>query len=229
MLRPLVFRCAQSTVSMGTHPGDTPSGSPGHMDAAGIAGIQQRIAQIEARFAMPATLAPVRTATAGKTADASFAGALETAITKTAATKHANHAKHTGRLSPPPELEQYGNGRIPEGALQTIGVGNHRLWAPAATAFKHMAADARAAGVDIGVTDSYRSYDQQVDVARRKGLYSQGGLAATPGTSNHGWGMSLDLDLNGRALSWMRDNAGRYGFVEDVPREPWHWTFHGTQ
>jgi hypothetical protein len=25
------------------------------------------------------------------------------------------------------------------------------------------------AGVDIGVTDSYRSYDAQVDVARRKG------------------------------------------------------------
>jgi LAS superfamily LD-carboxypeptidase LdcB len=203
------------------------------MDAAGIAGIQQRIAQIEARFAMPATLAPVRTATAGKTADApSFAGALEAAITKapkSAATTHTHHTHRTGRLSPPPELEQYGNGRIPAAALQPIGVGNHRLWAPAATAFTRIVADARAAGVDIGVTDSYRSYDQQVDLARRKGLYSQGGLAATPGTSNHGWGMSLDLDLNSRAQSWMRANAGRYGFVEDVPREPWHWTFHGAR
>jgi LAS superfamily LD-carboxypeptidase LdcB len=91
-----------------------------------------------------------------------------------------------------------------------------------------MRADARAAGVEIGVTDSYRSYDQQVDVARRKGLYSQGGLAAKPGTSDHGWGMSLDLDLDSRAQAWMRANAGRHGFVEDVPREPWHWTFEGA-
>jgi LAS superfamily LD-carboxypeptidase LdcB len=41
--------------------------------------------------------------------------------------------------------------------------------------------------------------------------------------------MSLDLDLDSRALSWMRANAGRYGFVEDVPREPWHWTFGGER
>jgi hypothetical protein len=128
------------------------------MDALGIAGIHQRIAQVEARFIMPASVAPMR-AVAGATA-----------------------------------------------------VGEKSF-----------------AGVDIGVTDSYRSYDAQVDVARRKGLYSQGGLAATPGTSDHGWGMSLDLDLDSRALSWMRANAGRYGFVEDVPREPWHWTFGGER
>jgi zinc D-Ala-D-Ala carboxypeptidase len=85
--------------------------------------------------------------------------------------------------------------------------------------------DAAAAGIEIGVTDSYRSYESQVDLARRKGLYSQGGLAATPGTSNHGWGLSVDLDLDATAQAWMRQNGARYGFVEDVPREPWHWTF----
>jgi hypothetical protein len=201
------------------------------MDTAGIAGIQQRIAQIEARFAMPAALAPrpvaAGNATTGNATGANFAGVLDTAMTKAPATTFS--VKRTGRLAPPPELKKYGNGRIPEAALQPIGVGSHRLWAPAAAAFTSMKADARAAGVDIGVTDSYRSYDQQVDLARRKGLYSQGGLAATPGTSNHGWGLSLDLDLNSRAQSWMRANADRYGFVEDVPREPWHWTFHGTR
>ena len=79
----------------------------------------------------------------------------------------------------------------------------------------------------IGVTDSYRSYDAQVDVANRKGLYSQGGLAAKPGTSDHGLGLALDLDLDTNALSWMRANAGRFGFVEDTPRESWHWKFDG--
>jgi LAS superfamily LD-carboxypeptidase LdcB len=91
-----------------------------------------------------------------------------------------------------------------------------------------MAADAGAAGVNLGVTDSYRSYDQQVDLARRKGLYSQGGLGATPGASAHGWGLAVDVDVNDQGQAWLRANAGRYGFVEAVPREPWHWEFHGA-
>lgn len=190
------------------------------MDPIGIAGIQQRIAQIESRFVMAAsTAAAVPRTAAGGPAENDFAGVLDTQMTKA-----ADAADATTRA----DLERFGNGRIPAGALQPIGVGNHRLWGPAAQAFTRMQADASAAGVDIGVTDSYRSYDQQVDVARRKGLYSQGGLAATPGTSDHGWGMSLDLDLDNRALAWMRANAGRYGFAEDVPREPWHWTFKSS-
>jgi LAS superfamily LD-carboxypeptidase LdcB len=81
--------------------------------------------------------------------------------------------------------------------------------------------------VHIGVTDSYRSYAAQVDVARRKGLYSQGGLAARPGTSKHGWGVAVDLDLNNQAQQWMRQNAHNYGFSANVPREPWHWQYVG--
>jgi D-alanyl-D-alanine carboxypeptidase len=59
----------------------------------------------------------------------------------------------------------------------------------------------------------------------RKGLYSQGGLAAKPGTSEHGWGMATDLDLNNKAQAWMRANGEKYGFVENTPREPWHWAY----
>jgi len=121
----------------------------------------------------------------------------------------------------------YENGRLPDEALTPIGVGTHRLAAPAASAFTKLSAAAEADGVTIGVTDSYRSYDAQVDVANRKGLYSQGGLAAKPGTSDHGLGLALDLDLDTKALSWMRANAGRFGFVEDTPRESWHWKFDG--
>jgi LAS superfamily LD-carboxypeptidase LdcB len=88
-----------------------------------------------------------------------------------------------------------------------------------------MIADAKKDGVKIGITDSYRSYSEQVDVARRKGLYSQGGLAAKPGTSEHGWGMAADLDLNTKAQAWMRTHGAEYGFVENTPREPWHWAY----
>ncbi len=113
----------------------------------------------------------------------------------------------------PVELARYGNGKIPRSALESIGHGSHRLWAPAATAFRDLHAAAARDGVSLGVTDSYRSYEQQVDVARRKGLYSQGGLAARPGTSDHGWGWSLDLDLDRRAQAWMRRHARDHGFV----------------
>jgi len=99
------------------------------------------------------------------------------------------------------------------------------MWAPAAQAYQQLRAAAARDGVTIKATDSYRPYEQQVDLAQRKGLYSQGGLAAKPGTSEHGWGLSLDLDLNTKALTWMRTHAKDYGFDENVPRESWHWTF----
>jgi LAS superfamily LD-carboxypeptidase LdcB len=107
-----------------------------------------------------------------------------------------------------------------------VGIGGHRLFAPAAQNFVKMRAAARAAGVNLTITDSYRSYPQQVDLARRKGLYSQGGLAATPGKSNHGWGLAIDANVNSAAtLRWLRNNAHRFGFYETVKREPWHWEF----
>ena len=116
------------------------------------------------------------------------------------------------------------NGQIPESALVPVG-GGERLRADAATGFLQLRAAAARDGVDLPVNDSYRSLAEQQDVARRKGLYSEGGLAARPGTSTHGLGLSVDLQLDGRALGWMRENAERHGFVEDVPREPWHWTY----
>jgi len=128
----------------------------------------------------------------------------------------------------PTELRRYGNGTVPASALAEISGTQHRLWQPAATSFEALRAAAKADGVDIGITDSYRTLDTQVDLVRRKGLYTEGGLAAAPGTSNHGWGMALDLRLDPAAQAWMRENAGTYGFVEDTPREPWHWGYHPT-
>ncbi|MPY94299.1 MAG: hypothetical protein GEV08_14925 [Acidimicrobiia bacterium] len=49
-----------------------------------------------------------------------------------------------------------------------------------------------------------------------------------PGTSTHGLGLSVDLELDGRAQAWMEANAGSSGFVRDVAGEPWHWTYQDT-
>ena len=69
---------------------------------------------------------------------------------------------------------------------RSVGGTDHRLWAPASVALESLLTAARRAGVQIGINDSYRSYAEQVDMVRRKELYSQGGFSAKPGTSDHG-------------------------------------------
>lgn len=132
-----------------------------------------------------------------------------------------------GAPAPAARVSGSGNGRLPDSALVSIGVGDHRLTPAAAEAFKRLFAAAQADGVTFGVSDSYRSYAAQVSVARRKGIYGRGGWAAVPGTSNHGWGVAVDLALSGPALSWMRRNARQFGYFETVPRESWHWEYRG--
>ena len=218
------------------------------MMPAGVAAAQARIAAIESRFVAPerapagpggdfdtllatarADVAPPLPASA-TTAAAGLAGtgvrglALD-AIGHAHADPGHVHSTEMGSAGAPPELAAYGNGRIPAEALSPIGQGQHRLWAPAASSFQRMAAAASLDGVAIRVTDSYRSYDEQASLAQRKGLYGKGGLAARPGTSNHGWGRSLDIDTAGGTAEWLRANAARFGFHEDVPGEPWHWTY----
>jgi len=190
----------------------------------GIEGVNNRIADIQSRIIalqtqQATTAGQVKPGEPSSTTAASFASELRKAIGPAPAAYTLNSR------GIPTELAAYGNGKIPDGALQQVGDTGHRLWAPAAERLTTMMADAEAQGVTIGITDSYRSYPEQVDVARRKGLYSQGGLAAKPGTSEHGWGMATDLDLNAKALTWMRANGERYGFHENVPRESWHWAF----
>ena len=150
---------------------------------------------------------------------ASIAGALPRALGG-AATQTPNGGGQTGE-----------NGRLPDSELRPIGFGRHRLRTEAAEAYMQMVQAAAADGVTWTVTDSYRTYDQQVQLVREKGLYSQGGLAAVPGRSNHGWGLAVDLgggvNREGTPQNrWLQENAGRFGF-STIPREPWHWEFRG--
>jgi len=209
-----------------------------------ITSITSRISQIETQLAAVrsgAVRASAGTATATATAPAtsgSFASTYAEALSSISPSMGLSSSTlglsgstvNTGaaRLNSdgvPIELTKYGNGKIPAEALHPVGTTGHKLWSPAADSLTALMADAKRAGVNIGITDSYRSYAEQVDLAKRKGLYSQGGLAAKPGTSDHGWGLAVDLDLNPRAQEWMRANAAKFGFVEDTPREPWHWAF----
>jgi hypothetical protein len=130
----------------------------------------------------------------------------------------------------------YANGRIPRSALCSLwGASWHVLRADAAGAFNRMSkAYAAHFGRPICVTDSYRSYEMQVDVHRRKP-----GITAIPGTSNHGWGTAVDLcdgvnSFSSDTHAWMRRNAPSYGWFHPgwaepggSRPEPWHWEYGG--
>ncbi len=194
----------------------------------GIENVNSRIANIQSRMIALQTQQAGRDVQAQPTKAASGAGGdsfenyLQDAV---AASPTAGKSYTLNAKGIPTDLAAYGNGKIPANALEKVGTTRHKLWAPAAESLNQMIGDAKKEGVDIGITDSYRPYEEQVDLARRKGLYSQGGLAAKPGTSEHGWGMATDLDLNSKALGWMRQNAEKYGFVNNVARENWHWAY----
>ncbi len=124
------------------------------------------------------------------------------------------------------------NGRIPGEALCPVGRG-HALRCDAAAGYAAMSRAFEAEfGTPLCITDSYRSLGAQVDAFRRKP-----GLAAAPGTSNHGWALAVDLcggvNVAGtRPWRWMTEHAGAFGFVNpDWARpggekpEPWHWEF----
>jgi hypothetical protein len=126
------------------------------------------------------------------------------------------------------------NGRIPAVALCPIAAApGHLLRCDAAAAFEALAgAYSQRFGSRISVTDSYRDYPTQVVLKRRKGR-----MAATPGTSNHGWGLAVDLGGGINSFGtvqheWMRANAPRFGWIHpswarstgSLP-EPWHWEY----
>jgi zinc D-Ala-D-Ala carboxypeptidase len=210
----------------------------------GVAAVTERIHAIEQRFGRhPDVAAPAAVGAPGPEVGQSFdpfGAAYERALAgvstagRLTETNRAPAATGStggyGAMPVPPALAPYGNGRIPADVLTPIAQSGHRLYAPAAAAWDRVVAAAAQDGISLRITDSYRSYEQQVDLAARKGLYRDGGLAAVPGTSNHGWGLAVDADVTDPAtLEWLRRNGPRFGYVETVPREPWHWEFRPHQ
>jgi hypothetical protein len=125
------------------------------------------------------------------------------------------------------------NGQIPTETLCALGVYRHALRCDAAASYGEMSTAYQAAfDTPLCITDSYRSLGAQVAA-----FYLKPGLAAVPGTSNHGWALAVDLcggvNIAGSPQwTWMTANAGRFGFVQpdwaapggEKP-EAWHWEF----
>jgi murein DD-endopeptidase MepM/ murein hydrolase activator NlpD len=140
-------------------------------------------------------------------------------------------------LMPSTSMARWGgfsNGTIPATALCALETGGEQfLRCDAAVAFRLLdsAFNARF-GRRLSVSDSYRSLSEQ------QALFAvKPGLAAVPGTSNHGWGLAVDLaggvERFGTAEhQWMAANAPRFGWQHPQwarqggsRPEPWHFEF----
>jgi hypothetical protein len=84
---------------------------------------------------------------------------------------------------------------------------------------------ARSAGVTIKLNSAFRT------MAKQRALYRDyligfGNKAARPGRSNHQAGLAIDVNYrDAGVVSWLRQNASRFGFRETVSGEPWHWEY----
>ncbi|WP_189669621.1 M15 family metallopeptidase [Promicromonospora soli] len=128
----------------------------------------------------------------------------------------------------------YANGRIPADVLCPLEFApGHLLRCDAAERLTALSARfEREFGYPIPLTDSYRSYEMQIAVRDTKPH-----LAAIPGTSNHGWGLAIDLDdpiAGGSSpeYMWLRLHAPDYGWdnpswaqLGGAKPEPWHFEF----
>lgn len=133
-----------------------------------------------------------------------------------------------------PKVTNAPNGQLPRSVLCTLWESDHSLRADAAVALAKLnIAYKQRFGENICLTDSYRTLDSQ---RRLKSL--KPGLAAQPGTSEHGWGLAVDLcdgvekGSSSVRYQWMRENAPDYGW--DNPEwarpggsmpEAWHWEY----
>jgi len=128
----------------------------------------------------------------------------------------------------------YSNGQLPASALCPLyAAPGQSLRRDAALAFNAMSnAYQQQTGSALCVADGYRSYAEQVAIKLERP-----GLAATPGTSQHGLGRAVDLcggvqDFGSPAHLWMQRNAPLYGWFHPAWAEPtgvlpeaWHWEF----
>lgn len=128
------------------------------------------------------------------------------------------------------------NGFLSEAGLCPLeGGGGHRLRTDAARAFTALNRARQAAtGAPLCLTDSYRSYGEQVSLFKNKPS-----LAAVPGRGQHGWGLAVDLcdgvqSFGTEGYAWMQANAAHFGWSHPSwaqqggnRPEPWHWEYAG--
>ena len=142
----------------------------------------------------------------------------------------------------PADLKQAKNGKLEPILLRSIEPSG-QLHHTAARAWGAMRTAAALDGVVLGQVGTYRSYDTQVALFKQRyqlqandssttrvwngvRYWLRRGVApaSSPGRSNHGWGLAVDVASigSGGRLGWLLRNAERYGWSWELQSEPWH-------
>lgn len=155
----------------------------------------------------------------------------------------------------PSTLAGMKNGQLPDRITKEVGPSG-KLEITAARAWLALVAAGKEAGWDLTYTygGTFRSYVSQVDLFKRRYTIKYSptrnssrhsrkwngqrwwklrgvAAAATPGRSNHGWGLAIDTALGkhpreaktiGPALQWLVETAPEFGFSWEMQSEPWH-------
>ena len=154
----------------------------------------------------------------------------------------------------PTDLAGAKNGELAASVLRKIKAPNGQLHRLAATAWNAMQLAAYFDGIELKHVGAYRPFDQQIKLFRERYTgaptgrtpqvtrtyqgatwYLKKGMApaGTPGTSNHGWGLAIDVaNASGKRLDWLlgdgfsTSNALKFGFSWEVKdganAEAWH-------
>jgi hypothetical protein len=164
------------------------------------------------------------------------------------------------KLVMPASITKVGNGNLTPNMLKKVKTGGV-MWTVAADAFNDMYDAALAAGFKLKNVGDYRPVAAQLsmfkdrysdaptgrkpEVTREyqgKKWYLKSGKApsSSPGKSNHGFGLAIDLgyenggkltSMSGKCLDWMCENAPKYGFYlqgsdpQSPEFEAWHWQY----
>ena len=155
-------------------------------------------------------------------------------------------SKTVGGTSRVIEGVKYTNGEVPDDKLRFINNwqsykgaigsdrGRVRLYTKASLALDQLLAAAESQNIKFKVNSAYRTYSDQVETKR---VY--GANAATPGRSNHGFGLAVDfanpslakLNTSMIQYKWLLANAAKYGFKrlpwgsKGENWEAWHWEY----
>jgi hypothetical protein len=137
------------------------------------------------------------------------------------------------------EGKTYENGKLDDNVLRAINnqakykgsidsdEGRIRLYPKVSIALDKLIVAAEKDGIPIKINSAYRTVEDQIAVRIEFPKES-----ATPGTSNHGFGLAVDFATaklrrikEGDPLyTWLETNAKNYGF-QRIPQESWHWEY----
>lgn len=152
------------------------------------------------------------------------------------------------KIKLPSVLNNQKNGEVTSALLCTVRQGS--LLVPVAKKWNEMRRAALRDGVLLTTVSSrstYRSFEQQAKIFSARYqvgekdevgavawndrywvLKSGMARAAVPGTSNHGWGVSVDVQMlrNDGVKEWLLNHAVRFGFCWEYASKPWRLTYY---